>query len=290
MIQLTRLFLVIIPLFCGLSCNNNSSVDPKPTELATVSFDFESSLDQWIDLGGSGERKFDSDIIITDELSPGQNQAVKFTVTPESVVGKGNRAELTFDQQAVEGQESWYEWWFFLPDSYQDVALEDAAGAPNWQVIGQWHQQPDFARGETWDNYPDAGKSVPIAFNYYYFSQKDPSYQALLQDPQIAQLHGFNTGWDEVSAIGLSYGDPPVSIAIHQISKNTWYKLKVHIRWSEQKDGFIQAWIDEQEFTDGRYFGLNMLNSQSHYFKFGLYRNPNIPYTNSIFYDDIRIW
>ncbi len=171
-----------------------------------------------------------------------------------------------------------------------DVTIEDSSGAPNWQVIGQWHQQPDFENGESWENYPEAGKSVPIAINYNFFSNSDSSYSAIKNDPQTATLHGYNPEWNNVSTISLSYGNPPKAIAVMKIEKNTWYTIKLHIRWGEDENGFVQAWVNGNEFTDGRHYGVNMLNSASHYFKFGLYRNPGILYTNSIYYDDIIIW
>ena len=280
--------LLLISFFIVLGCKKKNTSEE--SDLQTICFDFESTLEDWKNLGGSGERKFESDIEITSELSYSGAKSCKFTISPESNVANGNRAELTFDEKAIEGDDSWYEWVFYIPESYQDVSLEDSTGAPNWQVIGQWHQQPNFAAGETWDNYSEMGKSVPIAVNYYYFSNNDPEYLKLKQDPKSDVLHGFNKDWNEVSVVGLSYGDSPSSIAVKKIEKNTWYKIRLNIKWSQNDDGFVQAWIDEEEFTNGKHYGLNMLNEVSHYFKFGLYRNPTIPYTNSLYYDDIKVW
>jgi hypothetical protein len=283
--KLYHSILVVILFTAG--CSNHE--DKIVKQLPGLKYGFEKDLNEWIELGGSGERKFDADIAISSDLAYEGSGSVKFRVTPESYVGKGTRAELTFDQGAVAGDESWYSWSFYLPETYQDVPLEDSTGAPNWQVMGQWHHQPDVSKGETWDDYPQQGKSVPLLINYHYLSDQDPAYQALKQDPRTLALFGFDPTWSEVSVIALGVGDPPVSVAIARIEKGRWNHLKLHINWSEQEDGFVQAWLNDQPFTNGRHYGQNMLNKVSHYFKFGLYRNPTIPFTHKLFYDQVEI-
>lgn len=101
-------------------------------------------------------------------------------------------------------------------------------------------------------------------------------------------MYGFDPSWDEVSIFALVYGGE--TIALTAVQKDEWIRLKYHIKWSLEGDGFMQAWINEEPFTDGRVLGSNMLNKASHYFKFGLYRNPTIPFTNSIYYDSVEIY
>ena len=278
---------ILLVLLLLVSCKNkDEEVNPG---LKSINFGFETSLEDWAKSGGSGERYFDEDISISSEIAHKGMSSCKFRITPESYIARGNRAELTFDQEAVEGDESWYEWSFYIPGTYKDVPLEDNTGAPNWQVMGQWHQQPNFEEGESWDNYSQKGKSVPIAFNYLYLSDNDPEYLKLKKDPRLKTLFGYDSIWNNVSAISLSVGDPPVAVTIKKIEKNTWYRVKIHIKWSQDDNGFVEAWLNEEPFTDGKYYGKNMLNKVSHYFKYGLYRNPSIPYTNEV-YDDIKIY
>ncbi|MFD1552895.1 hypothetical protein DNU06_07975 [Putridiphycobacter roseus] len=275
--------LLMLTLFT-FSCKKKEEKLP----IRNITFGFESILEDWGEMGGNREISAEDDIVISvDTMSEGF-QSAKFTVSPSSNVAGGNRAELTFDQNAVEGDIGWYQYSFFIPENYQDVALNDADGKVNWQVLGQWHHQPVFAEGETWENYTGENASPPIAIYYNYFDSTDQNYQALRNDSKATAVHGFNTAWNKVSTISIVYGEG--AIAIHEIKKGTWNNIKFQIKWSEGDDGFIQVWMNNTEFTDGRIYGANMLNKASHYFKFGLYRNPTIPHTNQLYYDDVRIW
>ena len=280
-----KLNIVIVVLTCMVfGCRKEQANTP----LKNIEFKFETFLDDWVALGGSGERNDEDDIAIsTDTMSEGDSSC-KFTVSSTSIVSSGNRAELTFDQNAVEGDESWYEYSFFIPENYQDVLLNDNTGLVNWQVLGQWHHQPVTSEGEDWDSYTGENASPPIAVYYNYFDITDVNFQSILQNPIANSVYGFDPNWNEVSTISIFYGDN--SIAINEINKGEWIRLKFNIKWSENNDGFIQVWKNGNELTDGKIYGANMLNKASHYFKFGLYRNPTIPYVNNIYYDHIKIW
>ncbi|MFP4384861.1 MAG: heparin lyase I family protein [Spirochaetia bacterium] len=52
--------------------------------------------------------------------------------------------------------------------------------------------------------------------------------------------------------------------------------MTVSITWSQTEAGSAEVWIDGEPMTAFPVTGPNMLNKESHYFKFGLYRNPNI--------------
>ncbi len=256
-------------------------------ELRSLSFGFESSLEDWINLGGNIEAKHSTDIEISSDTFNQGSKSVRFSVSPDSYINRGNRAELTFDQMIKSGAETFYMYSLFIPDDYQDVgSIKADDGKPNWQILGQWHEQPDECLGETWDDI--ANNSPPIAIYYNYLTKSDPEYLNLLADPEFMNLYGVDTNWDDVSTLALEYGGN--TVAIHEINKGAWIDLKLHIKWSEGNDGFIQAWIDNKMLTNGIVIGSNMLNKASHYFKFGLYRNPTIPYTNEVYYDDIEIY
>ena len=273
--------------FLVFGCKKKQAIEDKKT-LKSISFGFETTFEDWVSLGGGGERNTDDDILITSDTMSEGDYSCKFTVSPSSIVTGGNRAELTFHQNAIEGDVTWYEYSFFIPNDYQDVVLNDITGLVNWQVLGQWHQQPVFSEGEDWDSYTGKKASPPIAIYYNYFDTTDINYQNTLQDPLTSTVFGFGPNWNNVSTISIFYGEG--SIAIGEINKGEWIRLKFNIKWSENNDGFIQVWKNGTEFTDGKVFGANMLNKASHYFKFGLYRNPTIPFTNNVYYDDINIW
>ena len=49
-----------------------------------------------------------------------------------------------------------YSWHFKIDSTYEEN--------DDWQIISQFHDQPDPASGETWDNYP--AHSPPLAYKY----------------------------------------------------------------------------------------------------------------------------
>ena len=178
---------------------------------------------------------------------------------------------------------------FFIPDDWPRLPLRAANRTPNWQVIGQWHQQPRSWLGESWDDaFPGAGESPPIAFVYLYLDPNDPDYKRTLHDPRWNDI----PGWDP-NATGdylmLTCGTPPLPIALHRLKRAHWNHIKIHIRWSQHNDGFVEAWLNNQPLMPGKHHGPNMWNEASHYFKFGLYRNPLITEKQIIYYDDLVI-
>jgi hypothetical protein len=261
----------------------------KQTSRSNLEFGFETTLEDWVALGGSGERAFDRDIVITREEAYSGEACVRFTVSAESVVARGTRAELTYDDQAGPGEERWYAWRILIPTGHPDVPMDDADGEPNWQLMGQWHQQPVVVDGEDWDNFTGKGESPPLALNYLRFRQDDPNFQRWRRDPRLLNVPGFDPDWNGVSVFMLTYGTPPVPVAVRPVSKGTWHEVVVRVRWARDDSGLVQAWLDGVDMADGPVRGPNMWNRASHYFKFGLYRNPDIPQTVSVYYDDIRI-
>jgi len=127
-----------------------------------------------------------------------------------------------------------------------------------------------------------------MALYYNYLTKTDHTYLAILSNPEIINIYGLDTTWNEVSVISIEYGGKTIAMA--KVNKGEWISLKYHTKWSQKSDGFIQSWVNNKNFTDGVVSGSNMLNKASHYFKFGLYRNPNIPFTNSIYYDNLVIY
>ncbi len=270
-----------------LHCNDRVTHNDEP-DIRSISFGFETTLQAWKDLGGGGERAHDSDIVITSHLSAEGERSCRFRVSPVSNVNGGTRAELTFDQHAVEGDTSRYRWSVFIPHNYPDVPLKDSTGAPNWQIMGQWHQQPVFLDGEDWDNYSAKGASPPIALYYNYFTKADPHYRAVRTDTAFTSIHGFDTAWNNVSTFTVSYAEEPVAVFI--IDKGEWIELRFQIVWSQGSNGEMCVWKNDTVVTPGWVNGANMYNRASHYFKFGLYRNPHIDTVQHLYYDDIRIW
>lgn len=282
-------FLLIVLFFLVMISSCQKEEMASQCESNQLEFNFESAFTDWINSGGNGERAFDGDITLSSDYAVSGEQSVKFTVSPDSWTANGNRAELTFDDGATEREEKWYSWKVFIPADYPDVYMRDQDFEPNWQLMGQWHQQPVESDGETWENFTGQGESPSVGINYYFLSADDPDYQNLKKDPKMKAVPGFDPAWDEVSVFFLTYGTPPVPVAITRVEKGQWINVLVNIYWSEGEDGFVRTWINGQEVTNGKTYGPNMWNRASHYFKFGLYKNPDIPHTNVLYYDDVKI-
>jgi len=285
--KINKLTLIILGATFLFSCKSDELPDCPEKELRALSFGFESDLLEWVTKGGQIELKDSAHFEMSEETAYTGLKSAKFTVSPDSYVNSGVRSELSFDQQIEEGDETYYEYSILIPKDYQDVSgIRAKDGAPNWQIIGQWHDQPDECIGQNWDDI--AGNSPPVALNYNYLTKSDDEYLKLMADPGFNSIHGFDYAWDSVSTISLTYGEQTIAIA--KVNKGEWIRIKFHIKWSTAQEGFIQAWVNNSDFTNGKVRGSNMLNKASHYFKFGLYRNPTISFTNSIYYDDLVIY
>jgi hypothetical protein len=281
----TTLYLIAIAAF--ISCKDECE-DFDPPAKRGIEFGFETELEDWIILGGGGERHQESDIVISSDYFIEGEKSCKFTVSPESYLNGGSRAELVFDQYAYEGDETWYEWSFFIPDDYPNVPLKASDGSPNWQILGQWHQQPVLCKGEDWTNYTGEGESPPVSLNYDFILATDPAFQEIVDDENYNSVHGFNPNWNNTSIITVAVMNKPVAFAT--IQKGEWVRMKFHVLWSQTNEGFVEVWKNDTLITDGKYFGCNMLNMESHYFKFGLYRNYRIYNTQTVYVDDVKVW
>jgi hypothetical protein len=82
-----------------------------------------------------------------------------------------------------------------------------------WWIIGQWHDQPDHARGERCDGFPSG--NLPVLLGLGEFQGKLGS------------------------GIGIAYG--PVFI-----EPGKWHSIAVEIRWSQKADGKATFFLDEK--------------------------------------------
>lgn len=180
----------------------------------------------------------DSGVFVDDVVRRGVH-AFKFTVAAGD-----RRAELVVDNGDPVGSEAFYGWSFAVPPDYQDSDV--------WQILAQWHHQPDTEEGETWET---ASRSPTIALQY----------QAWEGQTQLAVvLYGGE-------------GKEKKLIALGTIDRGRWIDLVFHVRWSLGADGFVEAWMDDQPMTpwngvDHKVYGPTMYNALPHIFKFGIYR------------------
>lgn len=217
--------------------------------------------------GGALSKKWGAEAVDWSRLQVVSNPtrrgsgAFKCTVHPGDVAAGKNRAEIFLHNNDPLNSEAWYRWSVMIPTDYVD-----RAGSDSFQIIGQFHDQPDTSRGQTWDNYPH-------------------------HPPMIAMHYGADkTG----SGFGLVYGAEPnhKRVAMKYIEKGRWYDVKMHIRWSQSNDGFLECWLNGEPWTpfngkDHKVYGANMYNNAPAYLKLGLYRGSGFTTANTVYYDEV---
>ena len=208
----------------------------------------------------------DSIQVVTDPVRSGR-YAAKFTVRAGESVNNGNRAELVHDNGDRAESEVWYRWSFLIPRDFGDVEWQPKL----WQCLGQWHDQPDVTRGETWADFPAHSPSIAV-----YYTSKNGA-------PAI-----------EIWSGTYAKNEAQKVVATAPIVKGEWQELTFHIRWSQKGDGFVEPFLNGAPLiapaaNEHRAQGANMWNAASHYLKIGLYRNSEITATNSVYFDEVRI-
>lgn len=188
--------------------------------------------------------------------------ALMLTLHPKDRVAKRNRAEIKLFNREPLGSEGWYAWSVLIPEDYADVAR-----AEQFQILGQWHDQPP--EGKAWKDYDSHTPMIAV------------KYTATEGKPRLEIMYGLD---DKNKGI----------VGRADITKGKWVDLVFHVKWSMQGDGFVEAWKDGQPITRGegggvRVSGPNMYNSAPPYLKLGLYRKDGIETVNSVYYDEVRI-
>jgi len=218
----------------------------------------------------------DSFDIVTSPVRKGK-YALRITVHPDDAVYPGDRrrdkercelerlndwrsGSYRLGNEGREGTEYWYAWSVLIPDGYQYVARSKRS----WQIMGQWHDQPDPGQRPT-------GYSPPISVHY----RSSGAAQSL-------SVH-----------YGLIQRGGPIQVMDAPIEKGKWVDLMFHIRFSRGSDGFLEAWKDGVMLASAngatRITGTNMFNDQPNYLRLGLYRGEGQTQTNSLYYDEIKV-
>ena len=107
-------------------------------------------------------------------------RALEFRVTAQTTVNSGTRAELAWDSRDLEGSRAQYFFSERLDATWPDFdRVKDAKGRPTWQILAQFHDQPDCTLGETWDSYAGSGNSPPIVVQSFWLTKQDPDVRAV---------------------------------------------------------------------------------------------------------------
>ena len=172
-------------------------------------------------------------------------------------LNRGIRAEISVDYPHQPGDTVRYAWRFMVPNGFQSDAPQN-----RWWIIGQWHDQPNRERDESWDGFPS--RSPPVLLG-------------------IGELN------DRI-AISMAYGpDQSQKRGPLFIEPGQWHSLAVEIRWSQDADGRAKLFLDDMTQPAVVIDGPNMHNDFQHYLKLGMYRHPEITTDNWIYLDDLTI-
>ncbi len=215
-------------------------------DLHHFSEDFEDfSLAQW-SLGVQDISR----ITWTSNARSGTN-AVAFTIYPGDYAQGGSRAELSWSALMPYGADIYLAYSLMLASNYLDSG--------RWQILGQWHDQPDVLNGESWEHFP--GNSPPVSLHY---TNQTLGVSILYQDKENAQ------------------------VPLMDYTPGSWVDLTFHIKWSLGNDGYVEGWTNGSKWFE-KIYAPTLFNRMGNYFKIGIYRGPEADKTNTVYYDAIHI-
>jgi len=211
----------------------------------------------------------DSARVVSDPVRRGRH-AVEITLKPGDVAALKNRAELMFKDKQLElvharpGAELWYGWSVLVP-------ADDPDPRPgNFHILGQWHGRPArAATAATSASQPErrAPRRPTLALHFKYGAT---GYALNLYHHPGAAVEGH-------------------LIATRAVRKGEWIDLVFHVKWSEGKDGFVEAWLDGKPYTAGKVYGATLQNPAATYLRLGLYRPHGGETTNRVYLDEVRV-
>ena len=197
-------------------------------------------------------------------LSDERGSYLEFRLVPgQARKNNGIRSEISVNFPFKVGDVVRYQWKMRLPEDFQ---ADDPQN--RWWVMGQWHDQPDRTKGETWQDFPH--RSPPVSFNY-----------------------GRENGQDYLA---LMAGSPKMkSIGRLSLKRGIWHSIEVIIQWSQGADGKVAVHFDGSKDPVVSGTGPNMHNGYQHYLKLGLYRHPGIATENrlairDVFIEKLKAW
>ncbi len=222
-----------------------------PLDYANGDFEF-GSFDGW-----SLEGARANSIRLVTDAGRGRFSA-KLTLQPGDMVRGGNRVELVRRDSADYLGERIYSWSFKIDAGYEEE--------PYWQTICQFHNQPDGALGEDWDNYP------------VYF-------------PPLSILYA-----DGVCKVKLyTLDQTPHIIGTFPVRKGAWFDIYFQIKWSLGGDGYVEMYADDEPVTpfngtDYKFYSPNVYNAFGNYLKVGLYRDSRAVEVNAVYVDNLILY
>lgn len=238
-------------LYNGITAFNILDMKPYHVDLV-LNENFENGKNEKINF----ERDNNKSISYVMDPFSEKNTVLKLTLHPGDTVNNGHRVEITNNNEQSPGDEFIYAYKFLLDRNYNESDL--------WQGIMQFHDQPDFSNGETWESYGKINTKLypPIMMNY-----------------SNGQVHIVKNDKD-------IQGEPLVSAPI---VKDAWNTVVIHIK-NGYEDGFFNLFLNGENITKGVISGQTIYNDEGNYIKIGLYRDPSITTSDTIYIDDFSVY
>jgi hypothetical protein len=235
---------------------------PPPTTtgklLLETTFENEASLDKWYK-----EICRPSALIITKEITPRKgNGAARFEFDKSDVINYNKYVRAEIRQPSDVEAERWYGFSNYLP--------ADFVTDPLAEKIAQWHEVPDFDKGENWRSPP---VSMGIENGRYY----------------------VHIMWAAAAVNTNNTKDGEKRIDLGPVDKSKWNDWVFHIKFSYKSDGILEIWKNKEKVLT--YNGPNSFNDKTYpYFKIGIYKwgwNGWASYSPEskrvLYYDEVRI-
>lgn len=184
------------------------------------------------------------------------NYAAKINPKPEDIVDLGPRAEISTYDFGTYKKERFYSWDYMFDSSYID--------SRPWQMIMQFHDQPNYFIGQTWQTYPGLRPPLSILYSngiaYFYLN---------------------------------IFGKPEILVGKFNVKKGVWFNITFKCKWSMENDGYTELYVDGNPITpfngtDYKYYSPNCNNIVGNFLKIGLYRDKTITTENTVYVDNLK--
>lgn len=252
-----KLLFLMFSLGISFPCTKQSTQTSTQQNLILKSnFEEPNALSKW-----QSETAYPNSIERSPSPKKANNFCAKFTIKKlDPSLSIGYRAELKDNEMPI-NSERWYGLSVFLPESYSIDPIPES--------FIQWHNMPNFKRGETWGRYKFQNPfRIETRNGRFYFVHQFSSIPA-----------------DANSTIASKSYD------LGPYKTESWTDWVIHFKLSYKSDGLFEIWKDGKKAL--ALSGPNYYNDDSGpYLKLGLYKwgflesslNERILYI-----DDIRV-
>lgn len=243
---------------------DSSATAQQPTTPTSGNILFETTFEDASAFNGwSKEICRPSALTISREVTPRKgNGMAKFDLLKSDVTNYSGYCRAEIHRESEADAERWFAFSNYLPSNF--------VSDPMAEIIAQWHEIPDWDRGENW-------RSPPISFGI----QNGRYYVKIL--------------WAAAPVNTNDTKDGEKTVDLGPVDKSKWNDWVFHIRYSYKSDGILEIYKNKVKiFTLN---GPNSFNDENYpYFKVGIYKwawNGWASYSPEservIYYDEVRV-